>query len=209
MAIRTPPKNKNAAPKIKIAAPPRRTNEQALEVSELRLICDEGKQQGVMSPQKALEMANERKLHLVEVKPSVEPTVWRLMAELMNKKETNLPLPTPKAEKGKWRKEPKKVKERKFKEVRMNDKLADHDMENKTRLIQGFLAKDKIVKVVVVNTGRKDGEISRAEALILQIIESCDEQATNTGVSGKRDTDKSSGNLILGVVATHLTPRGE
>uniref|UniRef100_A0A7S3B859 Translation initiation factor 3 N-terminal domain-containing protein n=2 Tax=Haptolina ericina TaxID=156174 RepID=A0A7S3B859_9EUKA len=193
-------------PGVRLLATAKRANEQALALPELRLVCDQGKQLGVMTPAKALEIAKERQLQLVEVKATATPTVWRLFASLED--ESMEPRSqAPDGPKGSWKKS-KKKKERKLKEVRMNDKLESRDLEVKLKLVKSFLAKDKVVKLVAVNTGRKDGSISRAEALLLHIVEQCGEEAICSGISGRRDTT-GDGRTILGVVATTLTPKDD
>lgn len=191
----------------RMLATARRANEEALRAGlvELRLVCDQGKQLGIMTPRAALSIAHERQHQLVEVNPEASPPVWRLFQSV----EEAAPEPERPAqnEKGKWKKAEKAPKERKLKEVRMSDRSESHDVTNKIRLVQQFLDKDKIVKLVAVNTGRKDGAISRAESLLLKIVEACSEQASSSGISGRRDTE-ADGKQILGVVTTMLTPKG-
>ena len=51
-----------------------------LALPSLRLICDQGKQLGVMPPQQARDEAAKRGRHLREVQASSEPPVWKLVA---------------------------------------------------------------------------------------------------------------------------------
>ena len=46
---------------------------------EIRVIDDEGEQLGVMSPQQALTIAREKGLDLVEISPTAQPPVCRVM----------------------------------------------------------------------------------------------------------------------------------
>src|SRR5215472_6177124 len=55
-----------------------RTNER-IRVREVRVIDDEGNQLGVMAPFEALKIARERNLDLVEVSPTAQPPVCRIM----------------------------------------------------------------------------------------------------------------------------------
>jgi len=55
-----------------------RVNEQ-IRVREVRLIRDEGEQQGIMSVSQALEIAREAGLDLVEVAPTAVPPVVKIL----------------------------------------------------------------------------------------------------------------------------------
>ena len=58
-----------------------RQGSQALEVAELRLICEKGTQLGIVAPQDALQLAKERGQKLVEVAAKATPPVWKLIKE--------------------------------------------------------------------------------------------------------------------------------
>ncbi|MCG6895644.1 MAG: translation initiation factor IF-3 [Thiocapsa sp.] len=62
-----------------IAAPKRNRVNKEINVSEVRLIGADGNQVGVVSTREALEMAQEAGLDLVEIVPTSEPPVCRLM----------------------------------------------------------------------------------------------------------------------------------
>ncbi len=55
-----------------------RMNER-IRAREVRVIGDEGEQIGVMPPFEALKMARERNLDLVEISPTAQPPVCRIM----------------------------------------------------------------------------------------------------------------------------------
>jgi translation initiation factor IF-3 len=50
-----------------------------IRAREIRVIGDEGEQIGVMPPFEALKMARERNLDLVEISPTAQPPVCRIM----------------------------------------------------------------------------------------------------------------------------------
>ena len=52
-----------------------RVGQQALALTELRLVCEAGKQLGVLPPAEALKIAAERSVELVEVSPQAKPCV--------------------------------------------------------------------------------------------------------------------------------------
>ena len=55
-----------------------RINEQ-IRVREIRLIDDEGGQNGIMSTSEAFRLAKERELDLVEVSPNANPPVCKIL----------------------------------------------------------------------------------------------------------------------------------
>jgi translation initiation factor IF-3 len=110
----------------------------------VRLIDDEGRQIGIIPTREALDMARERGLDLVEVAPNASPPVCRLM------------------DYGKFRYEQSR-KERdsrrnqhviKLKEVRIEPKIGDHDLETKGRQAAKFLDAGDKVKLTVLFRGR-------------------------------------------------------
>ncbi|MGB3329930.1 MAG: translation initiation factor IF-3 [Thermomicrobiales bacterium] len=115
-----------------------------IRIREVRLIDDQGNQIGIIPTREALEMARERGLDLVEVAPNAVPPVCRLM------------------DYGKFRYEQSR-KEResrktqhvtRVKEVRIEPKIGDHDLETKGRQAARFLEAGDKVKLSVLFRGR-------------------------------------------------------
>ena len=121
-----------------------RINEQ-IRVREVRLIRDEGEQQGILSIQEALEIAKEQGLDLVEVAPQASPPVVKIMDYGKFKFENEK----------KVRDSKKKQKLLKLKEIRMQPKIDDHDLDFKSKHIREFLADGNKVKVTVRFRGRE------------------------------------------------------
>jgi translation initiation factor IF-3 len=117
----------------------------AIRAREVRLIDDEGNQVGVVATAEALSMAQEAGLDLVEVSPNVEPPVCKIidygkyMFELEKK----------------TRESKKKQKIVKLKEIRMQPKIEDHDLEFKTKHVKEFLGEGDKVKVTIRFRGRE------------------------------------------------------
>ena len=121
-----------------------RINEQ-IRVREVRLIRDEGEQQGIMSTQAALEIARNAGLDLVEVAPQAAPPVVKLLDYGKFKFENEK----------KVRDSKKKQKLLKLKEIRMQPKIDDHDMDFKSKHVKEFLAEGNKVKVTIRFRGRE------------------------------------------------------
>jgi translation initiation factor IF-3 len=121
-----------------------RINEQ-IRVREVRLIQDGGERQGIMSTQEALGIAHEMGLDLVEVAPQAVPPVVKILNYGKFKFENEK----------KVRDSKKKQKLLKLKEIRMQPKIDDHDLDFKSKHIKEFLADGNKVKVTVRFRGRE------------------------------------------------------
>ncbi|MDR2537843.1 MAG: translation initiation factor IF-3 [Treponema sp.] len=121
-----------------------RINEQ-IRVREVRLIRDGNEQQGIMPTIEALAIAREQNLDLVEVAPQASPPVVKIMDYGKFKFENEK----------KVRDSKKKQKLLKMKEIRMQPKIDEHDMDFKSKHIQEFLGEGNKVKVTVRFRGRE------------------------------------------------------
>jgi len=92
-----------------------------------------------MPPQRALDIARERNLDLVEVSPNANPPVCKLMDYGRYKYEQA-------KKENEARKNQKTVT---LKEIRLSPRTDDHDIEVKTRKIQEFLADGDRVRVSI------------------------------------------------------------
>jgi translation initiation factor IF-3 len=121
-----------------------RINEQ-IRVREVRLIQNEGEKQGIMPTLEALAIAKEQGLDLVEVAPQAAPPVVKIMDYGKFKFENEK----------KVRASKQKQKLLKLKEIRMQPKIDDHDMDFKSKHVRDFLAEGNKVKVTIRFRGRE------------------------------------------------------
>ena len=121
-----------------------RINEQ-IRVREVRLIQDGGDRQGIMTIQEALTLAQEAGLDLVEIAPQAVPPVVKILDYGKFKFENEK----------KVRDSKKKQKLLKLKEIRMQPKIDDHDLDFKSKHIKEFLGEGNKVKVTVRFRGRE------------------------------------------------------
>jgi translation initiation factor IF-3 len=105
----------------------------------VRLIDENGEMIGVMPTQRALDIARERNLDLVEVQPNAIPPVCKLMDYGRYKYEQA-------KKENEARKNQKTVT---LKEIRLSPRTDEHDIDVKTRKIQEFLADGDRVRVSV------------------------------------------------------------
>ncbi|MEO8092684.1 MAG: translation initiation factor IF-3 [bacterium] len=146
---------------------PTRVNER-IRISEVRLIDEEGEQVGVIETKKALEMARERDLDLVEVAADARPPVARLLDYSKYKYEQE--------QKAKAaRKHQQQVNVR---EIKLRPKIADHDYATKRGHVERFLRNRDKVKVTIMFRGREQAHPERGRALLQRLYEDIAEIAT-------------------------------
>jgi translation initiation factor IF-3 len=115
-----------------------RVNER-IRAREVRLIDENGEMIGVMPPMRALDIARDRNLDLVEISPNAVPPVCKLMDYGKYKYEQA-------KKENEARKNQKTIT---LKEIRMRPRTDEHDVDVKTRKIQEFLAEGDRVRVSV------------------------------------------------------------
>ncbi|MFO7813997.1 MAG: translation initiation factor IF-3 [Pelovirga sp.] len=117
-----------------------------IRARQVRVIDDEGGQLGVLDIDRALELAREQGLDLVEVSPQAEPPVCRIMDYGKYK-----------YQQAKRSSEAKK-KQVKFeiKEVKMRPKTDEHDFLFKIKHARRFLEEGNKVKLTIMFRGREN-----------------------------------------------------
>ena len=121
-----------------------RTNER-IRAREVRVIDDEGKQIGILPPFEALKMAREKNLDLVEVSPTAQPPVCRIMdfGKYLYEQEK------------KERAAKKHQKIITVKEVKFRINVDEHDYEFKKNHVLRFLEDGDKVKATIFFRGRE------------------------------------------------------
>ncbi|MEN3184648.1 MAG: translation initiation factor IF-3 [Atribacterota bacterium] len=128
---------------------------------EVRLISPEGTQIGIVPLKKALQMAEEAGLDLVEVGPNANPPVCKIMDYGKFRYE--------KEKKAKLSRKKQKVSE--LKELNMRPKIDEHDYQVKLRSALRFLQEGDRVKVIVRFRGREIAFQERGQELLRRMIE--------------------------------------
>ena len=134
-----------------------RVNEQ-IRRSPLRVIAADGAQLGILSIEEALSAARQASLDLVEVAPTEEPPVCRIM------------------DYGKFKYQQKKRQHRghthqvKLKEIRVRPKTGQHDITVKVNRARLFLEhKDKVLLSVMFR-GREMAHVEEGRRVINEIL---------------------------------------
>lgn len=116
-----------------------------IRVREIRLIDDEGNQKGIVPTMEALRMARERELDLVEVAPTANPPVCKILDYGKYRFE----------QEKKLRDSRKNQKMLKLKEIRMQPKIGPGDLDTKAKHVQEFLNEGNKVKITIRFRGRE------------------------------------------------------
>lgn len=142
-------------------------NEEIRE-KEVRLIDVEGEQLGVVSIKRAMEIADERKLDLVNVAPTAKPPVCKILDYGKFKYETI------KREKD-ARKNQKTIT---VKEIRLTPNIETHDINVKVKNAISFLKNGDKVKVSVRFRGREMGHTQIGREVLKNFAELTEEFGT-------------------------------
>lgn len=116
-----------------------------IRVPEILLINESGEKVGIVSPDEAVDMAEEAGLDLVEISPKAQPPVCKIMDFGKFKYEQQK-----KAAEAK-----KKQKIIEIKEVKFRPNIDDHDYDVKMRSVSKFLGEGDKVKVTLRFRGRE------------------------------------------------------
>src|SRR6202167_2431241 len=144
-----------------------RTNDR-IRAREIRVLDDDGNQLGIMQPFEALKLARERNLDLVEISPTAQPPVCRIMdyGKFLYQNEKR------------EREAKKKQKTITVKEVKFRINVDDHDYETKKNHVLRFLDEGDKVKATIFFRGR---EMTR-QSLGRQILERLIVDVENKGL---------------------------
>jgi translation initiation factor IF-3 len=156
---------------------------------EVRVVDSDGTQLGVMSLQSALDLANEKKLDLVNIAPKAQPPVCKIL------------------DYGKYRYEMqkrekearKKQKTIQIKEIRLSTFIEEHDLSVKANNAVKFLKEGDKVKVSLRFRGREKDYSSKGLDVMRRFAEH-----TNEVGAVERKPEFEGRSLIM-----ILTPKGE
>jgi len=130
-----------------------------IRASEIRVIGDGGEQLGVMTPEDAVQKAEEVGLDLVEVAPAARPPVCRIM------------------DYGRYKYEQKKKAGKSkghaasLKEVKLRPRTDQHDLDFKLKNARRFLMDGDKVKVTVMYRGREMVHRQLGRAQLDKVVE--------------------------------------
>lgn len=181
-----------------------------IRAKEIRVIDEEGAQLGIMPPYEALKAARSQGLDLVEVAPTANPPVCRIInygkyLYQLSKRQHEA------------RKHQKSIG---LKEVKMRPRTSTHDFETKRNKVLDFLQEGAKVKVTIMFRGRemahRDLGFNMIERLIQEVGEAGQVEARprlegpnlTTILAPKKAAGKSAPTPPRPVTASALTPPG-
>lgn len=131
-----------------------------IRISPVRVIGNDGSQLGVMPTKKALGLAKDQGLDLVEVSPNTRPPVCKIL------------------DYGKWKYDEKKKKNEQkknatkteLKQIKFRPKTDTHDLEFKIRNARGFLEEGYKVQFEVRFKGRENAHPDTGKALLDKVL---------------------------------------
>lgn len=141
-----------------------RINE-AIRITPIRVIAEDGEQLGVIPTEDALTRAKEAGLDLVEVAATERPPVCRIM------------------DYGKFKYQQKKrhskghTHQSQNKEVRLRPKIGDHDLMTKVNRARGFLEKKDKVVFSVIFRGRENAHTDEGFKLVNRVVKELEDVA--------------------------------
>lgn len=137
-----------------------RINER-IRIPEVRLIDHEGAQVGVVPTAKALQMAKDVGLDLVEISPNSAPPVCKILDYGKFKYE----------KKKKDHEAKKKQVVVKVKEIQLRPTTDDHDIDYKTKNIIEFLNEGDKAKITIMFRGREVSYVDQGYKIMARLVE--------------------------------------
>ncbi|MBA2253367.1 MAG: translation initiation factor IF-3 [Nitrospirales bacterium] len=139
-----------------------------IRVREVRAIGPEGEQLGILPTPDALKKAQEGGYDLVEVAPTSQPPVCRIMDYGKYKYELSK----------KDHQSRRHQKSTQVKEIKLRPRTDKHDLEIKVRQIKEFLAEGNKTKVTVTFRGREMANQELGRAVMTSVVEQVTEAGT-------------------------------
>ncbi|GAA2286117.1 translation initiation factor IF-3 [Glycomyces scopariae] len=168
-----------------------RINDQ-IRTKEVRLVGPAGEQVGIVSIDKALQLAADVDLDLVEVAPTARPPVCKLMDYGKYKYES--------AQKA--RASRRNQQQTVIKEMKLRPKIDKHDYETKKGHIVRFLTAGDKVKITIMFRGREQSRPELGRRLLDKLAEEISDLAVIESAA------KQDGRNMIMVVAP-IRPKGE
>ncbi|MCH3907053.1 MAG: translation initiation factor IF-3 [Sphaerochaeta sp.] len=163
-----------------------------IRAKEVFVIDADGNQKGIMSVLDALRLAEDEGLDLVEVSPTANPPVCRIL------------------DFGKYRYEQEKrlrdAKKNqttiKIKEIRMQPKIEKHDIETKGKFIADFLSQGNKVKISIRFRGREMAHTDLGKDTLNKILENL----TTNGVEFNLDRPPLMEGKMMSIMVSPRNP---
>ena len=134
-----------------------------IRVPQIRCVAADGQQIGIITTREALAMAESQGLDLVEIAPTAQPPVCRIMDFGKYKYELEK----------KDKQSRKHHTNTRVKEIQLHPNVGDHDYETKVRHAREFLEEGHRVKVGLFFRGRENAHQEIGLAVMNRVIRDC------------------------------------
>lgn len=158
-----------------------------IRVPEIRVIDENGVHLGILSAPKARALAEERGFDLVEVNPTAQPPIAKLLNYGQFKYEKDKEM----------KKQKLAAKQIEIKGVRLSLRIGQHDLEIRKNQALKFLEDKNKVRVEIILKGRERQHTDLAYKMINDFIKSLKEQ---TAVKIEQSLTRQGGKLSLLIV---------
>jgi translation initiation factor IF-3 len=148
-----------------------------IQSKEVRVIDDEKNQLGVLPTQQAINIARERGLDLVEIAPTAQPPVCRIMDYGKFLYE----------EHKREHQAKKHQKQIQIKEIKFRPKISIHDYDFKMKHIHRFIEDGNKVKVTVMLRGREKQKPELGQQVLDRVMNDMKGLAAQDGEARKQD----------------------
>jgi translation initiation factor IF-3 len=148
-----------------------------IPAKEIRVIDDEKNQLGVLPTQQAIALARERGLDLVEIAPTAQPPVCRIMDYGKFLYE----------EHKREHQAKKHQKQIQIKEIKFRPKISIHDYDFKMKHIRRFIEDGNKVKVTVMLRGREKQKPELGQQVLDRVKVDMKDLAAQDGEARKQD----------------------
>lgn len=158
---------------------PRRAVNEEIRAGKVRVIDSEGKQMGIFPRNKALGIAQDEGLDLVEVAPQANPPVCRLLDYGKFKYQLEK----------KRKKNKKRQTSETLKEIRLSYQIDEHDLNVKLKKVRQFLGEGHRVKLSIRFRGRENIYKEEGKHMLEKIareVENVGKAESTPSVSGKK-----------------------
>jgi len=139
-----------------------------IRAKSVRVIAENGDQLGILTIQEALAKAKEAGIDLVEISPTADPPVCKILDFGKFRFE----------QEKKQRESKKKQKLVKLKEIRMQPKIEEHDLTFKVKHIREFLDEGCKVKVTIRFRGREMAHTELGRVVLDEVLEKLEDSYT-------------------------------
>lgn len=160
----------------------------AITAPEVRLIDENGEHAGVLTLEKAIARAQELEMDLIEIEPTAQPPVCKIMDFGKLRYEMDKEM----------RKQKAHQKKTEVKGIRLSLRIGQHDRDTRLGQAQKFLEQNDKVKLEMVLRGRERQHTDLAKSIITDFIASLEKRGLTVVLESPVSIQGGRLNAIIG-----------